>query len=67
MKRFGVPKILRIDEAKGWSSQRVREWATQRGVTLEVQPAENHSWLGVVERKHQVVRRALSDEVVQSP
>ena len=59
VKHFGVPKILRIDEAKGWSSQHVREWATQRGVTLEVQPAENHSWLGVVERKHQVVRRAL--------
>ena len=59
VKHFGVPKVLRIDEAKGWSSTHVREWAAQRGITLEVQPAENHTWLGVVERKHQVVRRAL--------
>ena len=59
LKHFGVPKILRIDEAKGRSSAHVREWAAQRGITLEVQPAENHTWLGVVERKHQVVRRAL--------
>lgn len=59
IKHFGMPKILRIDEAKGWSSEHVRNWATQRGITLEVQPAENHTWLGVVERKHQVIRRAL--------
>ena len=59
IKHFGCPRILRIDEAKGWSSQHVREWATQRGISLEVQPAENRTWLGVVERKHQVVRRAL--------
>ena len=58
-KHFGTPKILRIDEAKGWSSKHVREWASSRSIAIEVQPAEQHSWLGVVERKHQVVRRAL--------
>ena len=26
---------------------------------MEVAPAETHNWLGVVERRHQVVRRAL--------
>ena len=30
-----------------------------RGFALDIQPAEQHSWLGVVERKHQVARRAL--------
>lgn len=59
IKHFGLPKYIRIDEAKGWSSKHVREWASSRGIALEVQPAEMHSWLGVVERKHQVVRRAL--------
>ena len=59
IKQFGLPKYLRIDEAKGWTSKHVREWASSRGIALEVQPAEQHSWLGVVERKHQVVRRAL--------
>ena len=58
-KHFGLPKVLRIDEAKGWSSKHVREWAASRGIEIEVQPAESHSWLSVVERKHQVVRRAL--------
>lgn len=59
IKQFGLPTYLRIDEAKGWTSKHVREWASSRGIALEVQPAEQHSWLGVVERKHQVVRRAL--------
>ena len=58
-KHFGLPKVLRIDEAKGWSPKHVREWAASRGIEIEVQPAESHSWLSVVERKHQVVRRAL--------
>ena len=59
LKNFGLPKLLRVDEAKGWASKHVREWTSSRGITLEVQPAEAHSWLGVVERKHQVIRRAL--------
>ena len=59
VKHFGIPKLLRVDEAKGWASKHVREWASSRGITIEVQPAEAHSWLGVVERKHQVIRRAL--------
>ncbi|CAE6924520.1 GIP [Symbiodinium sp. CCMP2592] len=59
IKQFGVPKYLRVDEAKGWASQALRNWASDHGVTLEVAPAECHSWLGSVERKHQVVRRAI--------
>lgn len=58
-KHFGVPKYLKIDEAKGWSSKHVGEWCSSRGIALDIQPAEQHSWLGVVERKHQVARRAL--------
>ena len=59
IKHFGLPRLLRINEAKGWASKHVREWAASRGIELEVQPAETHSWLSVVERKHQVVPRAL--------
>ena len=36
IKHFGVPRVLRIDEAKGWSSEHVRDWEIQRGITLEV-------------------------------
>ncbi|CAE7647792.1 GIP [Symbiodinium sp. CCMP2592] len=59
IKQFGVPKMLRIDEAKGWSSKALREWSSTNNITLEIAPAECHNWLGAVERKHQVVRRAL--------
>ena len=59
IKHFGVPHIVRVDEAKGWASKHVRERASNHGIIVEVSPAESHNWLGAVERKHQVVRRAL--------
>lgn len=39
-KHFGVPKYLKIDEAKGWSSKHVGEWCSSRGIALDIQPAE---------------------------
>ena len=59
IKNLGVPKYLRVDEAKGWAAKALREWCSDHGVILEVAPGEAHSWLGAVERKHQVVRRAM--------
>ena len=59
IKQFGVPKMLRVDEAKAWSSEALRQWTSEHGISLEVAPAESHHWLGAVERKHQVVRRSL--------
>ena len=48
-----------VDEAKAWSSQALRDFCSNNGITLEVAPAEAHSWLDATERKHQVVRRAI--------
>ena len=48
-----------MDSAKGWESKAVRDWCSDHGVILEVAAAESHNWLGVVERRHQDVRRAL--------
>lgn len=59
VRHFGVPSYIRVDSAKGWESRAVRDWCSDHGVILEVAPAESHNWLGVVERRHQVVRRAL--------
>ena len=59
IRHFGVPKYLRVDSAKGWEARAVRDWCADKGIILEVAPAEAHNWLGVVERKHQVVRRSL--------
>ena len=59
IKQFGCPKYLRVDEAKAWSSQALRDFCSNNGITLEAAPAEAHSWLGATERKHQVVRHAI--------
>ena len=44
---------------KGWEARVVRDWCADKGIILVVAPAKAHNWLGVVERKHQVVRRSL--------
>ena len=59
IRHLGCPKILRVDSAKGWSEAAIRDWCNEKGIILEVAPAASHNWLGVVERRHQVVRRAL--------
>ena len=59
IKHFGSPRYLRIDEGKGFAATYLRDWCSERGIMLEIAPAESHNWLGSVERKHQVVRKAL--------
>ena len=59
IKRCGTPRYLRIDEAKGFAATYLRDWCSERGIMLGIAPAESHNWLGSVERKHQVVRKAL--------
>ena len=59
IKHFSTPRCLRIDEAKGFAAQHLREWCSQHNIILEIAPAEAHNWIGAIERKHQVVRRAL--------
>ena len=59
IKHFGVPKYLRIDEGKGFAATHLRDWCSDHGIMLEIAPAESHNWLGSIERKHQVVRKAV--------
>eukprot|EP00435_Cladocopium_sp_Y103_P026497 s171_g6.t1 len=59
IKHFSLPKILRIDEAKGFAAQRLREWCFEHQVALEVASAEAQNWIGAIKRRHQVVRRTL--------
>ncbi|CAJ1383601.1 unnamed protein product [Effrenium voratum] len=46
IKQFGVPRSLRTDEAKGWASRMLRDWASDKNIALEIAPAEAHNWLG---------------------
>ena len=32
IRHFGLPKIIRVDSAKGWSAEAIREWTSMRGV-----------------------------------
>ena len=59
IKHFGTPKYLRIDEGKGFVATYLRDWCSEHGIMLEIAPAESHNWLGSIERKHQVVRKAV--------
>ena len=59
IKHFGTPKYLRIDEGKGFAATHLRDWCSEHGIMLEIAPAESHNWLGSIERKHQVVRKAV--------
>ena len=45
IKAFGIPQILRVDGAKGWSSKYIREWCADRGIALEVARGETHTQL----------------------
>lgn len=55
MRHFGSPQTLQIDELRGWSSDALRTWASD----LEISPGQAHARLGVLERRHQVLRRAI--------
>ena len=57
---FGPMKTLQVDEHRAWSSDALREWATEQGIQLVISPGQSHTRLAILERRHQVTRRAIS-------
>eukprot|EP00435_Cladocopium_sp_Y103_P007119 s2224_g2.t1 len=57
---FGPMKTLQVDEHRAWSSDAMREWATEQGIRLVISPGQSHTRLAILERRHQVTRRAIS-------
>ena len=57
---FGPMKVLQVDEHRAWSSDSLREWATEQGIKLVISPGQAHTRLAILERRHQVTRRAVS-------
>ena len=53
-------QILQVDEHRAWSSDEMREWCTEQGIKLMISPGQSHTRLAILERKHQVTRRAVS-------
>ena len=50
---------IQIDEARGWSSESLRSWSSDHGIFLEISPGQAHTRLSILERRHQVLRRAI--------
>ena len=57
---FGPMKTLQVDEHRAWSSDAMREWATEQGIQLVISPGQAHTRLAILERRHQVTRKAIS-------
>ncbi|CAJ1404806.1 unnamed protein product [Effrenium voratum] len=59
IRHFGPMQVLMIDEHRAWSSDAMSSWARDNGISLVISPGEAHTRLGVVERRHQLLRRAV--------
>ena len=59
VRHFGLPLRLCTDEGRGWCSDQFSEWTTQHDIIHEVAPGEAHTRLSVVERRHQILRKAI--------
>ncbi|CAE7928185.1 GIP [Symbiodinium necroappetens] len=67
IKLFGAPAALQVDAHPSWCSASVRDWATEHSIELMISPGEAHSRLAQVERRHQVLRRAIDVFLASAP
>ena len=67
VRSFGPMKKLFVDEHRAWCSDAIRLWCTENGVDLKISPGESHTRLAILERRHQVVRRALTTFLTDNP
>ena len=59
IRHFGAPRQLHTDQGRGWLGERFQNWTTDRMIDHLVAPGEAHERLGVVERRHSVLRKAI--------
>ena len=55
IRHFGCPQTLITDEGRGWASDDMLAWNIQHMIS----PGEAHTRLGIVERRHSVLRKAV--------
>ena len=58
-KPYGAPKLLQCDEARCFCGHEVKHFLEHNHVKLDVAPGEAHTRLGIVERRHMVLRAAI--------
>ena len=61
LRTFGPMKLLQVDDHRAWASQDVRDWCSEQGIELQISPGQSHTRLSILERRHQVTRRALEN------
>ena len=57
---FGPPKQLSVDEWSGWGSDAMMQWSGDHDIEMKISPGQSHSRTSIVERRHQLLRKALS-------
>lgn len=67
IRSFGQMKVLQVDERCAWSSEKVGVWCSENGIELSISPGQSHSKLAILERRHQVTRRALTIFMMDNP
>ena len=66
IRSFGPMRILQVDEHRSWSSTHIKDWAGQQSIQLMISPGQAHERLAIIERRHQVIRRALDLFLLES-
>eukprot|EP00435_Cladocopium_sp_Y103_P037857 s79_g10.t1 len=59
IKFHGPPQKLKVDEYAGWGSDAFATWAENHDIELKISPGQAHTRTRVVERRHQLLRRAI--------
>ena len=59
VRHFGLPQIFATDEGRGWLGAEFNSWTSTHGILHEVAPGEAHQKLALVERRHQILRKAI--------
>jgi hypothetical protein len=58
--------MFQYDEARPFCSEEVRLYFERRGIMLQVVPVEAHTRLGIVKRRHMVLRTAVENYMEDS-
>ena len=64
---YYAPKRLQMDEGRGFCSQEVLTSLERHGVLVDVAPGEAHTRIGIVERRHAVLRQAVENYLEGEP
>ena len=56
---YGAPRRIQFDEAKCFCRNEIIAFLDRNNSLVDAAPGEAHAWLGIVERRHQVLRTAL--------